>query len=157
MRKQIQLADGSSCVIRALTVMDSLRSVGFIMEPGGDPEKAVAVSGQAQKTGIDAKELRIGMLLTRHILLNCVSPISKGPERIKIVEKDLDQLGRGEMHIDEVEPEIARDIVNEVLRLGREAGAEAGKFPEEPATTAADRSTGETLRSAANGSIPTAP
>lgn len=147
MRKTISLPDGSTCVIRALTVMDSLRSVGFIMEPGesqaAKKPKPAATAAPDEPAKIDARELQIGLQLTRHILLNCVSPISRGPERLRIVDKDLDMIGRGEIHIEELDAETARAIVNEVLRLGgsgKEAGDAAGKFPEEqPATVDARR------------------
>ena len=130
-RKGITLPSGGTCTVRALSAFDfaSMKRKPKAFPTGEDLEKVK--SGEREMTDT---EVETNAAFMETILLRCVSPITWGDSRRRVVEDgDLDQVADDEITIGELPQADAIMIVSEaseISSLGKEAGRKAQNFPE---------------------------
>jgi hypothetical protein len=115
-----------------------------------DDDISKVKSGEREMTEV---EVATNAAFMETILLRCVSPITWGETRRRIVEDgDLDQVADDEITIGELPQADAIMIVSEaseLSNLGKEAGHKAQNFPEGHELPSEPASTGEDIREAA--------
>lgn len=99
-------------------------------------------------------EVKLGVQYMRIAILFCCSPITLADGRqVKVVEKELDQLGENEIAIGEIADEDAQAILRTCQELsglsGKEAAPGAKSFPSEQENNGASGCDGETVRKTA--------
>lgn len=144
-REKITLPSGGTCVVRALSAFDF---ASMKRKPKAFPTPDDVKSVNEGEREMTDDEIATNAAFMEVILLRCVSPVTWGDSRRKIVEdKDLDLVGDDEITIGELPQADAIEIVSKassLSNLGREAGQMAQNFPEgcelpsEPASTSED-------------------
>jgi len=138
-RKAIKLPSGASCVIRKLCGMDFLNS-----------KEIPQVFGEPSKESKSAAAVERGVAISRLALTRACSPLTMPDKRrLKIVEKELDELKPGEIAVEEMSDEDANAIITGVLELTnmtREAATTIAPFPEKQEATGGSSPAGEDLR-----------
>lgn len=130
-RKKITLPSGGTCVVRALSGFDY---ANMKRKPRAFPNPESISQIESGEREVTDAELESGAAFMEAILLNCVSPITYGETRRRIVVgKDLDQIGEDEILLQEIPQEDVSFIVSEVSgmsKMSKEAGEKARNFPE---------------------------
>lgn len=130
-RQKLNLPSGATCVVRKLSAADFALHTGDIPIFNNGADKPV-------KDGPpDARAIAQGVQYVKLALLCACSPITLADgRRLRIVDKELDQLREGEITIGEMDDADAQAVFNAVAELSgvmrKEAAPSAAKpFPAE--------------------------
>ena len=174
-RKQLTLSSGATCWIRKVCAQD------YIAHGNADIPTlfadAALVKARAQKNELTPKEIQSLLRMTRIVLLCCVSPLQflppgsasvpagsasvpasteiiPPPAPRKIVDKPFWDRAENEITIEELDPEDAQKIVEEIAilsRMTKEAALAARPFPAEQETPGSTAPSSEAVRPAPDG------
>jgi len=145
-RQKLTLPSGATCVVRKLSAAD------FALHTGDVPVFNNGVATPERPGEPDIKAIVQGVHYMRIALLCCCSPITlPDGRRLRIADKELDQLKDGEITIGEMDDADAQAVFNSVAELSgvmrKEAvnGQAAKPFPAEQESTSDTGHNGQSL------------
>jgi hypothetical protein len=150
-RQTVTLANGSTCVVRALSLFD-FQELGRIPGVLALTRSRAKAAPAAEPTAAD---MEYGTALTRIMLTRCVGAITSadGKTKVRITDKPFDECDeRAEVSPDELAPADVTALVDAVKSLSgmtEEAATAAIPFPSEPEVAGDAAHAGQDLRTAA--------
>jgi hypothetical protein len=135
-RKKLNLPSGATVVIRPLKGMDytqaGAKHIPVVLEARKRVRERSKGKAEAENTDEDFNFSALTVLLS---LTRATSPITfPDGSRFKIVDKELDELGNGEISIGDLDDADVATIISEVTKLtggGEEAAIKASPFPDQ--------------------------